>query len=106
MLDEPADAECADRRRTAGLIIGQTMGGGKERRVLVLEILKQGLPLSGYRQRHRNHAASLRPRSGSVCSNDLTRPSSDWRVALIRTSSRGTRDISPHSRRSFGENHY
>jgi len=69
----PADAQCAYRRRTAGLIIGQTMGGGKERRVLVLEVLKQGLPLSSYRQRHRNHAASLRLRSGCACSNDLTR---------------------------------
>src|SRR5258705_9434215 len=73
MLDESADAQCADRRRAAGLLIGQTVGGGEERGVLVLEVLKQRLTLSGYGKRHWNHASSLREVRRAGGSNGLTR---------------------------------
>jgi len=58
--------------------------------VLVLEVLKQGLPLSGYRQRHRNHAASLRLRSGTVCSNE---PNRRCTAALVITKGNYLRQI-------------
>jgi hypothetical protein len=81
VLDQSADAERADGWRAAGLLIGQVMRDGHERRVVIPEELQKAVALAWDRYGNDGHANNIRPESaGSLPIGRETRSVNSFEV--------------------------